>query len=136
MEAGYSLVTLTTTGSPELTTVPGAGSILTTVQFDASKTMLYFGFADARFTSVRPRCSRFLRTISAFWPVTSGIVICVGAGASVVVTTGAGACAIVVLVTVTGAEVVVVPHAGIEVAMATSVIAAKVRFTAGILANP
>jgi hypothetical protein len=41
--------------------------------------MLYFGFADARLTSVRPSFSRFFRTISAFCPFTSGMVSCLGA---------------------------------------------------------
>jgi hypothetical protein len=70
---------LTTTGSSDFTTVPGVGSILTHVQFDANTTTLYSGFAEDRLTSVRPIFSRFLRTISAFCPDTSEMVICVGA---------------------------------------------------------
>ena len=37
-------------------------------------TALYFGFADDRLTSARPRSPRFFRTISAFRPFTSGMV--------------------------------------------------------------
>jgi hypothetical protein len=69
------LVTLTTTESLALTTVPGGGSTLTTVQFAGNRTMLYFGFADDSVTSDRPSLSRLCSAILAFCPVTSGIVI-------------------------------------------------------------
>jgi len=55
--------------------VPGAGSILTTVQFAGASTMVYFGFAEARVTSDSPRASSLSSAIFAFCPVKSGIVI-------------------------------------------------------------
>ena len=63
---GQSLVTFRTTGSSDCTTVPGGGSILTTVQFAATITIVYLGFAEASVTSVRPSFVSFLRAISAF----------------------------------------------------------------------
>lgn len=68
-------MTLTTIESLELTAVPGAGSILTTVQFAGANTMVYFGFAEASVTLVSPRAVSLSSAIFAFCPVKSGIVI-------------------------------------------------------------
>ena len=61
--------------SLELTAVPGAGSILTTVQFAGANTFWYFEVAEANSTSVIPRASSLFSAIFAFCPVKSGIVI-------------------------------------------------------------
>lgn len=72
----YGFVTFTITGSLALTCHPGGGSMLVTVQFDATNTIEYLGLDDDSSTLVRPSPSNFDWAISAFSLVKSGIVIC------------------------------------------------------------
>lgn len=66
-----------------------------TVQFDGTRTMLYFGLDDDNSTFVRPSPSNLDLAISAFSLVRSGIVICAaGAVIEVVGATCSGALAV------------------------------------------
>jgi hypothetical protein len=78
----YGLVTFTITGSFALTCDPGGGSMLVTVQFDATNTIEYLGLDDDSSTLVRPSPSNFDWAISAFSLVKSGIVICAAEAAA------------------------------------------------------
>ena len=70
----HGLVTLSTTVSLASTVVPGAGSILTTVQLAGTNTFWYFGVAEASSTLLNPIALSLFSAILAFCPVKSGIV--------------------------------------------------------------
>ena len=56
--------------------------MLVTVQFEALKTIEYFGLLDDSSTLVRPSASSFDWAISAFSLIKSGIVICAAEAAA------------------------------------------------------